>query len=382
MSQLDSIIGLPPDIGGDIYELASVGAEFNGVNYLKGAAFPILHLIPQQIETAGIQGYTLQNYIDEYSKDLSRYNITMPDSNIIKVACMADNLPSESFSNTFGESNIFGGLNSASEGLREFMFMMGGTKSALGKADNIGTMADEKLGNEAYTTMKEAGIAAFNKLPGNIQNAASMAGNLAMGQRANFPLVWKSANFQPTMSFTVKLYNPAPGDNAITKQYIVDPLIALLLFVIPRSDNGMTYEWPFLCKFSMPGILQEYAGYVSNISVIKGGNERSIGFNQRMGLMELKLDMGILYPTMINSAQPPSINSHTPTLKDYYMSLLLEKPIMDEKKEYIRKIVQPGTPKDKSNKTPLGRIADEIKDKVNEIKKKIPKPADIFNIGK
>ena len=123
-----------------------------------------------------------------------------------------------------------------------------------------------------------------------------------MGAKLDFPQIWKSSAWGTTYSIDVRLYNPDPSSLELTNQYIVGPLAILMAFVVPRSRDGHTYHWPYLCKYKVRGLYDVTSGYIKSISVVKGGNDNQIAYNQRAGIVDLSIELGVLYNTMISRA--------------------------------------------------------------------------------
>jgi hypothetical protein len=136
------------------------------------------------------------------------------------------------------------------------------------------------------------------------------------GSRFDFPMIWTDSSFQPSYTMTVRLYNPDPASLEATKKYIIGPIAALLLLGLPLSDDnkGSTYNYPFLHKIKCPGIYFLNPCFISNISVIKGGDQQQIAYNQRLSIVDVRLDFGSLFSSMLASKYT---NDKRPTLKSY-----------------------------------------------------------------
>jgi hypothetical protein len=113
---------------------------------------------------------------------------------------------------------------------------------------------------------------------------------------------------------TIRLYNPNPQSDIATDKYIIGPIAALMLLGTPISDDGATYNWPFLHKVRATGIYDLDPAYIGGITIIKGGDQQSIAYNQRLGMVDVRIDFGSLYNTMVASN---SANPARPTLKKY-----------------------------------------------------------------
>ena len=127
-------------------------------------------------------------------------------------------------------------------------------------------------------------------------------------------MVWKSSGFQPSYTLTVRLYNPDPGSRESTHKFITGPLAAIMLLGIPISTDTITFSWPFIHRIFSPGIYDLDPAFISNITVIKGGDQQQISYKQRLGIVDVRIDFGSLFSTMLATKGNPS---NRPTLKKY-----------------------------------------------------------------
>ena len=340
-NQIDEIIGLPPiATPTEISGFASKHQQF------VIDTMPILYMRPMLPEfTLSLQGYRLKPAWKKYMKRLATLgpNYTYTGRNWIKFAHLAVNPPTEQFSNTFGKSQLHSGFEQFSETLTDLSFTAGGSegmKAGLGAAkDMIGNIpgaggAMDAIGTgikKGATDLSGAIGRGLNMKQGQIESKQRSMGKtmeeLALGSKIDFPDVWKSSDMSPSYSVNIRLYNPNPANVEWHDNRIVGPLSMLLLFVVPHSADGETYKWPYLCKFRMPGIVQEFAGYVKSISVVKGGDDNVISYLQRPVIVDVKLDLGILYSTMLDQADPSSGPRDIPRLNDYIDELRKDKDI-------------------------------------------------------
>ena len=338
-TMLDEILGLPPippgpdDGGGDLGGF-SVGQEVED-------SMLILELVPcMPMFHASLQGYRLEQKFQDWLDDLSSLSIFYPgQGQTILVAAMSDNPPSEMFSNVYGDSFLANIVNATDLGVnREVSFMggnmgqagnemagqgakaLGGLTSVLGSAGN----AIEGMARGAGNTMES--------ITGLKTNMGATMESMVAGARVDFPQTWKGTDFSPSYTFNIRLYCEQPGLDEDYNKHIVGPLMALMLFVVPISKDGSSYTWPYLCKFRMRGLIQQYAGYIRSLSIIKGGDDNSISHLQRPGIIDLKMDVAMVYPMIMNyKGQNSPSNPDVPILKDYIKALRDSKKI-DSKK--------------------------------------------------
>ncbi len=320
-STIDFIIGLPPDnLIGD-------------TNTVLRNSMPLCKIYP------GVPSYTegltlfrrassftsdakSKNSIS-YTKLLSNQGFTLNqfsnqmNQGYLLVAFQADSFPTDSFTNEYGENFLQSFTDVASEKAASLMQIMG-ARSA-GVALKRLTTGLEKgggaVGKGIATGMKAAQKTAegvLSAIPG-ATNAVGLVSSLAAGSRIDFPMLWKSSGFQPSYTMTVRLYNPNPGSEDSTNKYIIGPIAALMLLGIPISQDGKTYSWPFIHKIQSPGIYDLDPAFIANITVIKGGDQQQISYKQKLGVVDVRIDFGSLY----NSILAGRDSSGRPTLKSY-----------------------------------------------------------------
>jgi hypothetical protein len=145
---------------------------------------------------------------------------------------------------------------------------------------------------------------------------------LAAGGRIDFPMLWKNSTFAPSYTMTIRLYNPNPASREITAKYIIGPVAALLLLGLPQSVGEGAYSWPFIHRIWSPGIYNIDPAYISNITIVKGGDQQQISWKQRMGVVDVRIDFGSVFNSILSNA---SESRNRPTLKGYLSAMAGEK---------------------------------------------------------
>jgi hypothetical protein len=251
----------------------------------------------------------------------------------IKVAYLADSFPTDTFTNEYGENFLQKFTDVASEGAATLAQLSGKTSGIEGLQTLLTPLADmlPKVGDidlaaaakSGGAALKKAGTSALSSL--NISGAANMIDRLAAGARIDFPQIWKSSGFQPSYTMTVRLYNPNPRSIESTRRYIVGPIVAIMLLAVPTTTDGASYTWPFLHKIVSPGIFELDPGFIANITVIKGGDQQQISLQQRLGIVDVRIDVGSLYSSMV--AGGTKIQQKTrPSVRKYVDAMLNPSP--------------------------------------------------------
>jgi hypothetical protein len=302
---------------------------------------------------AGLHGFTLRDAKTQFSNDfndIARRALTYirTASTPLQVYYLAESFPSETFQSEYGESFLEKFADVASGGLSEIAFMMGApdistatkaieaaagaTGSDILGAIGAGIGTARKKTTETIDRLIRAGGAAAT-----LGRSLQFASKMVMGGRVDLPQVWKNSSYGISYAITVRLYNPNPGSLFATETYILAPLIALLLLVLPRSKRlggkigeatkGI-FHFPYLCKLNSPGIFNLPSGYVSSINIIKGGDQGLYAHNQHLGMCDVRIEFGNLYGTMV---QGLGNDRDVPTLTNYIMGLQDLKVLKGEK---------------------------------------------------
>jgi hypothetical protein len=317
--------GLPPD-------------TFVSNNMIKNT-MPVATIYPQvPVFSLGLSLYTAKKAWKPYNELLNYHGFKL-ERDSIKIAFLADNFPTDSFQNEYGESFINKITDIASQGAGELAQVLGartGTQALSQAAKTLQTIG-AKMGGGAGAMLERVGggivggvgkttaalseLAKSDELGAGGARAIGLINRMMAGARVDFPQVWKNSGFTPSYQLTIRLYNPKPGDKRATQKYIVGPIIALLLLAVPQTQDGQTYSWPFLQAIDCPGIFKVDPSFIGNVAVIKGGDQQSFAYNQRMGIVDVRLDIGSLYNSMVAGKTNIS-EGNRPTLADYAKNMI------------------------------------------------------------
>jgi hypothetical protein len=141
-------------------------------------------------------------------------------------------------------------------------------------------------------TLKNKGHESLGNVFGTLLN---MAGDMALGKKPIFPQVWWDSSFSAGYNFSIRLYNPNPANKEYHKARIIEPLSALLACVLPHGDGGNTYESPLYFDIACPGLFKLPKVMITNMSVVKGGDDNAIAFNHRPGVIDVRFSITPIY---------------------------------------------------------------------------------------
>ena len=240
--------------------------------------------------------------------------------NLCRVAFLADNFPTDTFTNEYGETFLEKFTQVASQGLGDAAQIAGWKNWEDAESDTSAILGDTissmcKAGGDKLKDMTNKLGKKGQKMAGQMANTMK---SVALGARVDFPQVWKNSAFTPSYSMTVRLYNPDPGSKTSTMRYIVGPIAALLSLCTPRvAEDESTYKWPLICKVRAEGIYNLDAAYISSVSVIKGGDQQSIAYNQALAMCDVRIDFASLYGSILSGSNSNAHGHRRPTLGTY-----------------------------------------------------------------
>ena len=299
----------------------------------------------------GMTLFTIEDDWEKYSRLLLQHGFTPNPEHItnkaINIAAMAESFPTDSFTNEYGEhflskiadigGSAFGEMaqmSGSETGTKALQNLGGGMEGVGGVIGSIGSGI--KSAGEYAEGLKDKLKASDNKM---ISGMADMADRLIAGARIDFPMVWKNSSYNPTFSINIKLYNPNPGNIELTNKYIIGPIAALLILGLPRSQedtkDDFSYNWPFFCKINCPGLFKVNTGAITNISIQKGGDQNLVGYNQKVGMVNVRMDFINLHNTLIVSKFG---EGERPTLQGYLNNLRDNKEVINVREDLKKDI--------------------------------------------
>lgn len=295
-------------------------------------SMPILEITPADPSfVEGLTVFTADPNVDGYRNILRSIGYEIDSASPIRIAYLADNFPTDTVTNDYGESFLNKITDLVSTGASDLVYMFGGRNASDTLQKMLNLAAGMFPGGEKAFGLVKGKLEDFGnrlaQLPGGGlgRSILSNLNVLLAGHRVDFPMIWRNSSYQPSYEITVRLWNPAPGNARATNKFIVGPIVALLLLATPRSVEKGFFKWPFLIKAKSKGIFTLDPGFISNISIIKGGEQISIGYNQRLSIVDVRISMGSLYSHLITT----SSGTEVPDLRKYARNLRERTDISD-----------------------------------------------------
>ena len=315
-------------------------------------SMPVFEITPcKPVFQSGLNLFSVEPDENAYNDILKKHGFAT--STPIRLAFIADNFPTDSFTSEYGDTFLQKFTDVASQGMAQIMQMTGSQTATegAGKLANIIKGAGEDFGNSAVGSILKSGGTGLEKMASGLQNFANTTGGtlgggvnivnqMLAGHRVDFPQVWMNSGFTPSYTATVRLYNPNPSSDSSTEKHIIGPLAVLLCLALPRSKDGRTYGWPFFHKIKSTGIYGLDPAVITNLTVVKGGDQQQISFNQKLGIVDVRIDFTSLYSSMLQEEGDKTFTNR-PTLRSYLQALRENDRSLATSREGMNQVIAP-----------------------------------------
>ena len=214
--------------------------------------------------------YDFTQPTENYRKRCERYDLTPYDG--IQLWLTDDTQASEEINHSFANNLIETGIEDAVQSKFGKFRLYGDT---LASAGLLKTQNDRPLGGEDSVAkkLKEMGWEGTGNAVewgGNL--LGTMADIVIRGKQLSLPKIWKQSDYNPSVMFNVKLVSPYGSPKAI-KEFIIAPLVYLLLMASPESGDGLSYGLYQPVKIKSYGISNINLGAITSIGIRRGGRE-------------------------------------------------------------------------------------------------------------
>ena len=159
-----------------------------------------------------------------------------------------------------------------------------GTKIGESTFGFAGGVVDSLAGNENEELKKN-----LAKLGGAVGRA------VALGQKFSLPKIWSDSNYTPNMNAVVKLVSPYGHPDAI-KEFIIKPLMYLLIIASSRTTDGISYRAAPKLSIKAYGVANFPLASISGITVRRGGADTSFNIFRQ----PLSVDVSLTFQTLVN----------------------------------------------------------------------------------
>ena len=311
-------------------------------------SMPVAEIHPAEPDwTGGLTLFTMDydNGETNYNKLLAKhgFSVTLP----LKLAFIADNFPTDSFTNEYTETFLQKMTDTGSSAFGQIV-QMSGESNALEAIESYGSdlaaaggevegfmgAGMKTMGEKSAEFAKGAGKMMENAQKSDsalgrlLGGGADMVNKMLSGHRVDFPQIWANSGFTPSYSLTVRLYNPYPGNPDSTYRHIVGPIAAILCLCTPRSESAHAYRWPFYQRIRVPGLYDLEPCAITNVTIIKGGDQQQIAYNQNLAMVDVRIDFSALHRSIVAEEGDGKNQkfSHRPTLRKYLDAMATQDP--------------------------------------------------------
>lgn len=136
---------------------------------------------------------------------------------------------------------------------------------------------------------------AQNALASTLAGIETAAKAVLLGNKLSLPKAWSDASYTPNFNAVVKLVSPYGHPDAI-KEFIIKPLMYLLIMGSPRTDDGVTYRQSPLLTVKGYGITYLPLASISSISLRKGGADTAFNIFRQPLSVDVSLTFQSLLP--------------------------------------------------------------------------------------
>ena len=258
-------------------------------------------------DSTGLKGYLPQiSYDTDYSALCEYYGL--PSALGLRLYGTDDTTAADSFSNK-SKPNFFQSIvNKASSSMQNFQDVLSSLDSSA--VSETTTWGANKLKSFVHT--------GNDKVNGLLKNSVDLLADVvAAGHKISLPGIWSDSTFSPNFTTTLKLVSPYGHPLAI-KQFIIKPLMYLLLLTTPGSDDGISYGRPLFCTVQGYGLSTIPVGQISDISLRRGGANSSFNIYRQ----PLTIDVSIQFSNLVEGFAHMNVDSSGDAANIYPLSYM------------------------------------------------------------
>lgn len=197
-------------------------------------------------------------------------NEVLTNYNFVQFYIDPDVSPSDSLSNSTGESMLKSAVDQGGSVMKDIAFMA-----------NSGGLNGESLNSfmASSASALEAGVSSILGDTGNLGGAVSrlvnLGGSVLQGHNIIIPNIYQNSTYSKSYSLTVHLKSPY-GTKLGYYLDIFVPMMHLLALAMPRQESANSFSSPFLVKAYVDGLFSCNLGLVESISISKITDTRSV----------------------------------------------------------------------------------------------------------
>lgn len=260
--------------------------------------------------------YDFKNAWDKYVADLSDLGIDPPDgSQELNIVISQLSPITRSYQNNYGDSKVLPTGNILGEALSDIIQLAGNNTEEIEaflkskEGDTLRSLAGKgvhgynALINAFRNLVNQVSSKVGDNTTGNlIRTIGNTAADLAKSPQSKigWPKMWRDCSFSQTYQLNTRLYCFSTDQKEDYDNNIRACVAALELFVTPKSDKGALYTAPYIVDFEIPGMIYFPQAYVSEMSVIEGGNEGDFAQTGRPNVVDITMSIQNMYSISVN----------------------------------------------------------------------------------
>ena len=262
--------------------------------------------------------------------ETERLEELLTNYNFVQFYIDSDVTPSESISNSIGQSMFKSFSDTASSGIKDLAFMA-----------NSGGIDTETLSTfiEGSQSALQDGIGKIlgnGTISGALSRIVNLGSNVLQGHNIAIPDIYQNSEVKRSYSITVHLKTPY-GTKLGYYLDIFVPMMHLLALALPKQETANTYSSPFLLKAYVDGVFTCNLGMVDSISITKANDSwSSSGLPNEV---DVTLSITDLYSSLSMSPSSDPIRfMQNSSLIEYLATncgLSLTSPNLQQKWDYI-----------------------------------------------
>ena len=199
---------------------------------------------------------------EDFEKKCSHHGL--PGVKAIRMYTTDDTTASDQFTNSLKDNFFKSGLNrisQAGDSMRQFI-----------------RSADERLIHDVadWTSDQTGRLNTGDEASDQMLHALSQTAVdvIARGHRVSLPSIWNDSSYNPNFVTNIQLVSPYGHPSSI-KEFVIKPLLYLLLLASPETGDGVSYGHPFFLTLKAYGLSYCPLAMISNITLRRGGSDSS-----------------------------------------------------------------------------------------------------------
>lgn len=211
----------------------------------------------------------------------------------IRLYLTDDTTATDEFSSTYTDNIIQGAFNAAVDKTKTMRDIGRSITTAYDEwARDVGTAVGTQFGKGAT---KVAGVVTGGENVDFTNLGASIGSAIMAGNKISLPKLWSDSSYNPNISAVVKLVSPYGHPSAI-KEFIIKPLMHLLIMSAARTRDGISYGQSPKMTVKAYGMSTLPLAHISSVSLRRGGADTSFNIYRQ----PLSIDVSVQFQSLVD----------------------------------------------------------------------------------